>query len=69
MNIGYMDIITQMVHKKDNNHYIHATDTDLGYSTFFNDNSHEDPEAPSQFELKEEADFELMVEDGPMDVF
>ena len=69
MNIEYRDKLTQMVHNQGNSHSIYAVDNDPGFSTFFNDNPHEYPEAPSQFELKEEAYFELRVEEGPSCVF
>ena len=58
-----------MVHNQGNNNSIYVVDTDLGFSTFFNDSPHEVPEAPLQFELKEESYFELMVEEGPLCVF
>ena len=66
MNVGYRDIITQMVHNQGNNNSIHVANTDLRSSTCFNDSPHEYHEVTSQFELKEEANFELMVEDGPL---
>ena len=69
MNVGYRDIITKMVHNQGNNNSIHVANTDLGSSTCFNDNPHEDHEAPSQFEFKEESNFGLVVEDGPLCVF
>ena len=69
MNIGYRDIITQMVHNQGNNNSIHVANTDLGSSTCFDVSPHEYHEVTSQFELKEEANFELMVEDGPLCVF
>ena len=69
MNVGYKDIITKMVLDQRNNHSIHVVDTDLGYSTFFNGIPHEYLEAPSLFELKEESNIGLVVEDGSLCVF
>ena len=54
-NAEYSDKITQMVHNQGSNHSIYVVDNDPGFSTFFNAHPHEDPDAPSQFELKEES--------------
>ena len=55
-----------MVDNQGNNHSIYVVDTDLGFSTLFNDIPHEDPEAPLQFELKEESNSKSVSEEGPL---